>query len=143
MQNNVIQQTSLDTISTCKVVEGSTDVYEMVEEMPRFLGCEEMEGSIADKKHCADKKMLAYINANINRLTIPDEEDVEGVTVIRFIIDEQGKVIEPFVLREAHPVISKTYLSVINKMPKWIAGKCNGEPVKVQFNLPIHIRFDK
>ena len=57
----LFQNGKTDIESTVLSIEHDTTIYEIVEEMPRFPGCEEMEGSIADKKHCADKKMLAYI----------------------------------------------------------------------------------
>ena len=117
-------------------------IYEKVEEMPRFPGCENTEGSIAEKKQCADKKMLEFIYTNFKVPIVAREGGVEGVLVIRFIIDEKGKVINPQILRNICAGCGKEGLRVVNRMnelPPWTPGKQNGKPVKVQWNLPIRI----
>ncbi len=38
-----------------------TECYNTVENMPRFTGCENIEGTDAEKKQCANRKMLEYV----------------------------------------------------------------------------------
>ena len=66
--------------------------FVVVEEMPRFPGCETIAGTDADKKQCAEKKMLTFIYSNIVYPSIARENGVEGVVVVRFIVEKDGSL---------------------------------------------------
>lgn len=132
--------------SKYKLTMDESDVYTVVEEMPRFAGCEGLEGTNKEKQACAEKKMLEFIYSNIEYPNLARENGREGTVVIRFVIDEKGNVIKPQILREIGDGCGKEGLRVVKKMnslsEKWTPGKQRGKAVKVQFNLPIRFKLD-
>jgi len=110
--------------------------------MPRFLGCEDLLGSAEDKKVCADQKMLTFIYQHIKYPKRARLKNIEGMAIIRFVVEKDGTIQELNVLQGITKEISKECIRVINKMPAWIPGKVNGEPVRVQFYLPIRFRLE-
>ena len=67
--------------------------------MPRFPGCED-KGSAAEKKQCADKKMLEFIYKNIKYPAIARENGVEGTCVIQFVVEKDGAIADAKVVRD-------------------------------------------
>lgn len=113
-----------------------------LESMPRFSGCEAMEGSNEDKKMCADKKMLEFIYKRIKYPKKARIQQVEGTAIVRFVIDRDGEVTDIKVLRGLTKEIGQECLNLIKKMPTWRPGMVKGKPVKVQFLLPIKFRLN-
>ena len=62
---------------------------------------------------------------------------------MRFIVDRNGKIVKPTILKSVSGSINfdTEAIKVINNMPNWIPGENNGEKVNVEYNLPI--RFKK
>ncbi|MEM1320202.1 MAG: energy transducer TonB [Bacteroidota bacterium] len=121
------------------------EIFQVVEEMPRFPGCEN-ESDKAKRKQCASKKMLEFIYKNIKYPPIARENGVEGTVVIRFVVDKDGSVQEPTILRDIGAQCGQEAMRVVkmmNSMPqKWVPGKQRGKPVKVYFNLPVKFRLE-
>ncbi len=109
--------------------------YNFVDQMPMFPGCAEED--YQKRKKCAEKAMLSFIYSNIKYPAIARENGIEGQTVIRFIVDKDGSIIEATPLSKLGGGCTKEAMRVINKMPKWNPGLQKSNPVKVYFNLPI------
>lgn len=119
------------------------EIFQVVEDMPRFPGCEN-EGSKAEKQQCAQKKMLEYIYKEIEYPALARENGVEGTCVISFVVDSKGKVKDSKVLRDIGAGCGQEALRVVEKMAKektWVPGKQRGRSVSVQFNLPVKFRL--
>ncbi len=116
------------------------EIFKVVEEMPRFPGCESLP-TMAEKKACADKKMLEFIYANISYPSIARENNIEGTVVIRFVVDKDGNVGDAEIIREIGGGCGEEALRIVQlmgKLPqKWIPGKQRGRPVNVYFTLPV------
>jgi len=120
-------------------------VFSVVEEMPRFPGCENVSDK-NERKACAQKRMLEYIYNEINYPTIARETGIEGTVVVRFFIDEQGNVKSPEILKGIGGGCGKEAMRVVNKMndlsDRWTPGKQRGRAVKVYFNLPVKYKLN-
>lgn len=117
-----------------------TTIYQVVEEMPRFAGCEDLEGSIAEKKACANKEMLSFIYKNIKYPTICRENGLDGKIVVSFVIEKDGSISNIKILRNpCGEELKKRILDLLNDFPKFEPGKHKGVPVRVQFLLPITV----
>lgn len=68
-------------------------------------------------------------------------ERVEGRVIVRFIVDEQGNVVSPGIVRSAGAALDFEALRVVRGMPQWKPGKVNGRVVKSYFNLPISFKL--
>jgi protein TonB len=117
------------------------DFFKVVEEMPTFPGCESV-GDKAERKKCADEKMLQFIYKNIKYPAIARENGVEGMVVVRFIVEKDGKITDAHVVRDIGAQCGQEALRVVGMMPKWNAGKQRGRPVRVQFNLPVRFKLE-
>ena len=108
--------------------------------MPAFPGCEGM--AKAEKKQCADKKMLEYIYGNIKYPAIARENGVEGMVVVQFVIEKDGSITASKVARDIGAGCGDEALRIVNQMPKWNPGKQRGRAVRVQFNLPVRFKLE-
>jgi len=118
------------------------DVFTIIQEMPRFPGCEDVEGSIEEKKYCSERKMLEFISRNIIYPTVARENGIEGMVVVSFVVETDGSISDPKVIRHVSGGCSDETLRIVNAMPKWIPGKHEGELVRVQFNLPVRFKLE-
>lgn len=103
------------------------DVYEKVAVMPDFPG--------------GQKALMEFIAKKIQYPEIADN-GVQGRTIIRFIVDKEGNIVKPQVLRGVDPYLDKEALRVINQMPKWKPGELeDGTKVAVYFTVPVMFRL--
>ncbi|MCP3930403.1 MAG: energy transducer TonB [Bacteroidetes bacterium] len=122
------------------------EIFKVVEEMPRFPGCEDSGGTMKEKKECADKKMLQFIYKNIKYPAIARENGVEGTVVIQFVVDKDGSISNARAVRDIGAQCGQEALRVVELMNtkglKWAPGKQRGQSVRVQFNLPVKFRLE-
>ena len=120
-------------------------VHAIVEEMPRFPGCEDLGGDMKSKKNCADKKLLEFIYKSVKYPTLAKENGVEGTVVVSFVVEKDGSITNIQVIRDAGAGLGDEAVRVVEKMQnlpqKWIPGKQGNESVRVQFNLPIRFKL--
>lgn len=125
--------------------DNDVEIFKVVEEMPRFPGCEN-EPTTEAKKACADKKMLEFIYKNIKYPAIARENGVEGTAVITFVVEKDGTVKDARIVRDIGAQCGQEALRVVNMMNesniKWIPGKQRGRSVRVQFNLPVRFKLE-
>jgi len=138
-ENTNTEIIEVEEMEIVEEVDGE-EVFTVVEEMPRFPGCEDLDGSIDEKKKCAEKKMLEFVYANIKYPTI-DAAGFEGMTVVTFIVNKEGDITNPKLLRGGG-ALGEEYIRVVKSMPQWIPGKQRGKAVNVQFNLPIRMKLE-
>ena len=117
------------------------DIFRVVEEMPSFPGCESVDEK-AERKKCADEKLLQFIYQNIKYPSIARENGVEGNAVISFIIEKDGSITDAKVVRDPGAQTGSEALRVVKMMPNWNPGKQRGRPVRVQFNLPVKFKLE-
>ena len=124
---------------------GIDEIFRVVEEMPRFPGCEEVEDA-AERKQCADRRMLEFIYRNIKYPAIARENGVEGTVVVTFVVETDGRVTDAQILRDPGAQLGPEALRVINLMNeqglRWTPGKQRARPVRVQFNLPVKFKLE-
>jgi len=117
------------------------EIFKVVEQMPRFPGCEDIAGTMNEKKNCATQKLYRFIYDNIKYPTLARETGIQGSVVVSFVVNKDGSVEQITVLRDPGAGCGTEALRVVNLMNdkniKWMPGKQRGKPVRVQFILPI------
>jgi len=120
------------------------EIFVVVEQMPMFPGCEG-ESDMAVRKKCADQKMLEFIYKNIKYPPIAKDNNIEGTVVLKFVVDEKGKVGNIQILKDIGANCGTEAVRVINLMNEqnvlWEPGKQRGRPVKVWFMMPIKFKL--
>ncbi len=122
--------------------EGIKEFWTVVENMPRFPGCEDKEMLKKDKEFCAQKSMLAFIYKNIKYPKIARENGIEGTVVVQFIVGKDGEISKLKVVKEIGGGCGDEAVRVLKKMPTWIPGSQQGRKVKVQYNIPVKYRLN-
>lgn len=107
------------------------------DQMPYFVGCNGYENGSNEKRACSNQAIVEFIANNIEYPTSAREESIEGTVYISFIIDEQGKVHHPTILRDIGGGCGQEAIRVILNMPTWEPAIHHGRAAKVKLNLPI------
>ncbi|WP_235296192.1 TonB family protein [Portibacter marinus] len=120
------------------------EIFKIVEEMPRFPGCEDIEGTEKDKEQCAKQKMLEFIYTNLKYPKKDREAGIEGMSVVQFVVTKEGKVANAKVVRSISEGTNKSVLEVVNSMDeKWKPGLQRGKPVNVLYTLPVRFKLQE
>jgi len=117
------------------------DIYKVVEQMPRFPGCESIEGDNDQKMLCAREKMLEFIYANLKYPAKARENGVEGMSVGQFIVSKDGSIEDIKIVRDIGAETGNAVIKVLEEMnnlpQKWTPGYQRGKAVKVLYTLPV------
>jgi TonB family protein len=118
------------------------EIYKVVEEMPRFKDedCEKMNDQ-NEQKTCAESEMLKFLYNNINYPKEAKDADIFGRVIAKFVVQKDGSIANPEVLRDIGGGCGDEVLRIIKMMPKWIPGKQEGKAVNVSYVLPIVFRL--
>lgn len=103
-------------------------VYQVVEQMPEFPG-----GQAA---------LMDYLKKNLRYPEIARESEVQGRVIVRFVVNEDGKISDVVILRDIGAGCSQEAKRVVSSMPKWAPGRQNGKVVKTYFTLPVTFRLN-
>lgn len=102
----------------------NSEVFFIVEEMPEYPG-----GEDALRKDISE--LVKY----------PDDAKKKGISgkvYITFIVDENGKVVNPRIARGVDASLDKEALRVMGLLKTWKPGKQRGQVVKVEYTIPIN-----
>lgn len=122
------------------------EIFKVVEDMPRFPGCEDITTSKEERRMCANRKMLEFIYENINYPALARDNNIEGTVVVSFVVNKDGRIANAEVVRDIGGGCGAEALRIVrmmNDMPEsWIPGMQRGRPVRVLFNLPVKFRLE-
>lgn len=111
----------------CATTEPVYD-FQKVDKQPKFPG--------------GMTSLQSYINRNLKYPQISRENNSQGRVIVRFIIDSNGVVTSPQVVRSSGDCnLDMEAVRVIESMPKWKPGKHKGKPVRVLFTFPVIFRL--
>ena len=118
-------------------------IFRVVEDMPRFPGCEDQGLSKTEKKECSDKKMLEFIYSNLTYPEVAKKNGIEGRVILKFMVNVDGNVSKVEVLRDPGAGCGEEAERIVKMMPRWRPGMQRGKPVKVWFTLPVSFKLPK
>ncbi|MEM5563748.1 energy transducer TonB [Psychroserpens sp. AS72] len=107
-----------------------------LDKAPIAENCESLNTEKASKK-CFSDFVSKYVNRNFN-LNLASKLGLEGKQRINVIfkVDKEGKVID-VKARAPHPDLEAEAKRVMNSLPQFTPGEMNGQPVIVNYSLPI------
>jgi TonB family protein len=118
--------TKTETVVYDTVSPSSNDkIYSKADVMPQF------------QNDSTGTALMHWLAANIKYPDEAKQKGIQGKVMVRFVIDEEGNVTDPVIVKSADPLLDQAAYDVINKCPKWSAGLSGGKPVKVYFTVPI------
>ena len=104
-------------------------VYDVVEHRPKYSGGEEA--------------LFRYIAENVRYPEDARRDSIQGRVILRFVVTPEGKVSNPTILRGVSPSIDAEAIRVVSAIPeRFIPGTVGGEPVSVNYHLPIVFKLN-
>lgn len=104
-------------------------IFEVVKQMPEYPG-----GMPA---------MMEFISKNIKYPAAAQQAKIQGRVTIQFIVNTEGNIINPRVLRSADPLLDAEAIRLTTIMPKWKPGMQRGQAVNVKYTVPIMFRLQE
>ncbi|MCU0348387.1 MAG: energy transducer TonB [Saprospiraceae bacterium] len=128
-----------------------TTIYKIVDEAPRFPGCEMLDTTIAAKTLCSQRAMLVFFNQNINYPLQARDQNIEGTVALSFVVEKDGYISNMAVLRDIGGGCGEEALRVASGMNEalkaaklaWVPGKKAGLPVRTQISVPIKFKLEE
>ena len=100
---------------------------DVVEQMPEFPG-----GTV---------ELMKFIASNVKYPVKAQKEGVQGRVLVQFIIEKDGTVSGPKVVRAVNIYLDAEAVRVVKLLPKWKPGMQKGQPVRVKFTLPVTFKL--
>ena len=104
-------------------------VFQVVEVMPEF------PGGMAE--------CLKFLGKNIKYPVQSQQAGVQGKVIVQFVVEKDGSVSNPKVVRSIDPDLDGEAVRVISIMPKWKPGMQKGQAVRVKYTVPVTFRLDR
>lgn len=103
------------------------EVFMVVEDMPEFPG--------------GTEALLEYLRANFKYPERCKQEKIQGRVLVTFVVNTDGSVCDPEVVKSVDPELDAEALRVISAMPAWKPGKQKGKEVRVKYTVPVNFRL--
>ena len=122
-----------------------TTVYTVLEEMPRFPACEQLDTTIDVKNECAQRSLLAFVNRTVVYPMEARQNGNEGTVVVTFIVEPDGSLTSPNIVKDIGGGCGLAVLDVVQLMNqqqiRWVPGKKGGAPVRARYSLPVKFKI--
>lgn len=102
--------------------------FHNVEEMPSYPG--------------GETERINHIRDNLFYPMWARERGIQGVVLVSFIVEENGEITNPEVLKGIGGGCDEEVLRIVNKMPKWNPGRLCGKPVRTEARMPINFTIN-
>lgn len=112
-----------DSIQLNNSADTITKIYEFTEVMPVFPG--------------GQKAMYDFLRENIKYPEIALKNNIEGTVYVKFIVDKNGVISNPVIMRGIGGGCDEEAIRVLSLMPKWSPPKQNDIPCSVYYRIPI------
>lgn len=125
-QNNKDEPSEVNVVPSEQSQEPSKsddgDFFVAVEKMPELKGG------------------LEALQKEVNYPEMARKAGIEGRVIIQFVVNKEGKVEDPQVIRGIGGGADEEALRVV-KQAEFIPGKQDGQPVSVQYSMPVTFRL--
>lgn len=102
-------------------------IYAVADEMPAFPG--------------GTKALIETIYKNVVYPADARSLGIEGKVVIKFVVNKEGKAVDPTVSKGLYPSIDQSVIDAIKKLPKFEPGKLGGKAVNVWYAVPVTFKL--
>lgn len=123
---NEASQSPFDNLSSSHS-DSNSKVYDVVEEMPQFQG--------------GPSALFEYLSRAVRYPAQAEANGIQGRVLCSFVVEPNGSISNVKVIKSVDPSLDKEAIRVISSMPKWIPGKYNGTPVRVNYSAPVTFRL--
>lgn len=118
---------------TSTSASNATTTYEQPQTSQTIYNEPELKASF----HGGDRALSEWLCDNLRYPEISLENDVQGEVIVRFVVERDGTVTNPVIVKGVDKDLDKEALRVVKTMPRWNPGKNNGKVVKSYYYFPI------
>ena len=122
-QNEIIEEYTYEAPEIEEEDIQEEEIFLSVEENPEFPG--------------GPAKLLEYVQKNLKYPMMARESDIQGRVFVGFVVEKDGSISNVRVLRGIGGGCDEEAVRVVQSLPKFKPGKQRGNPVRVQYTLPI------
>ncbi|WP_276373423.1 energy transducer TonB [Chryseolinea sp. H1M3-3] len=152
-EKEIVEEEEMPTIEEIKqndtgaeTMEGNGDIVfdEPVEEVLKEKGDEDVIFTIVEQQAefpGGFEAMVKFLAKNMKYPAAARRMGVEGSVFVSFVIDREGNISDPQVIKGISAECDKEAIRVVQLMPPWKPGKQNGKPVRCRFVLPIKFKL--
>ena len=115
-------------MSNPEVLQDQDGVYLVVPEMPEYPG-----------------GAAALLSSFRETLVYPEDAKAEGIqgrVLVQFIVEEDGSITNPVIIKSVYPSLDAEALRFVSKMPKWKPGKIDDKPCRTKYIVPLNFRLN-
>lgn len=88
-----------------------------------------------------EKELMLFIRKQLKYPSECRKKAIQGYVVVKFIVDESGKIICPRIIKSLYPALDNEALRIIKLMPYWEPASNNGIPCHICYTLPVHFKL--
>lgn len=88
----------------------------------------------------SERDMMLYIAKSLVYPEDAQQKGLQGITIVRFVVNEKGKPENLQVIRSSYPILDKEAMRVIETLA-FKPGTNNGKKVKVYMNIPVDFKL--
>ena len=135
----------LCTVALNAFAQGDTTIYQLAFEKPRFPGCEQLDTTVQVKYECSQRSLLNFVYQNIQYPFEAQRQNIEGTVVAQFVVEKDGTVGQPSIVRGLGAGTGAEVLRILNGMNevgiRWTPGRDEaGTVIRTKQTLPV--RFE-
>ena len=109
--------------------KSSSRIYASAEQMPQYPG--------------GMKAFQNYLKRNLKYPPQAKRDSIEGVVAIQFVVERNGRITSPVIVRSLEPSMDTVALNVIRNMPRWIPAKDHGTIVRCKYSVPVQFKIER
>lgn len=102
-------------------------IYSNVETMPEYPG--------------GMKYFKRYIDRNLKYPEEAIKNKIEGVVVMQFVVEKNGDITSPKVVRKLEASLDSVAMNLIKGMPRWTPASDHGIKVRCKYSIPIAFKI--
>ena len=115
------------SINSTKPADTSLHQFSDIDKLPEFPG--------------GQQKFYEYVGSKFKYPAEARKKGVTGRVTLRFIVEKDGSLTDIRILREPGMGTGEEAVRVLQNSPKWKPGMNKGEPVRVEYTLPIQLNL--
>jgi periplasmic protein TonB len=89
-----------------------------------------------------ERALMQYLADNIKYPAMARESGLDGRIFLTFVVEKDGSITDIKVRRGIGMGCDDEAKRVVAEMPRWSPGKQKGNPVRVQFTLPVQFKLE-
>jgi len=128
-ENNDNQDAEIEEFIFEEPTAVKEEIFQRVEKMPSFPG--------------GDKALMRFLGDNLVYPQDAADLEQQGVVVIRFVVNKDGKAVKPEVMKSVSASLDQAAIDVVRKLPTFTPGEQAGKKVQVYYMLPVRFQLGR